>query len=113
MPEGTLTLQGIEIRVVLGVQPVERISRRLAVLDIEWSGRIEPGRPPSVDYASAAGALAGLESLSFEYIEELALAARGLLDERFPSGRWRVTVHKDLPPTNPRSARASITVGPD
>lgn len=113
MPEGVLTLRGIEIRVVLGVLPEERISGRLAILDIEWSGLIEPGRPPAVDYAAACSALAVLEGRAFEYIEELAFAALGLLEERFPPGRWKVTVHKDCPPTDPGSARASVTIGPD
>ena len=85
MPQGTLTLLGIEIRVVLGVLPVERISGRLAVL----------------------------EGRTFEYIEELAFAALELLEQRFPPGRWKVTVHKDCPPTVPGSARASVTIGPD
>jgi dihydroneopterin aldolase len=113
MPEGTLTLRGIELRVVLGVLPVERISGRVAILDMEWSGTIEPGGPPAVDYAAACSTLALLEGRAFEFIEDLAFAALGLLEERFPTGRWKVTVHKDRPQTDPVSARASVTIGPD
>lgn len=94
---------------MLGVHPAERLSERIVSLDVEWSGYCESGSAPAVDYDEVCALLARLDGSSFRFIEELASEALSTLRDRFPEGRWSVTVHKECPPAALRLERASFT----
>jgi dihydroneopterin aldolase len=110
LPEGILRLVGLELRVVVGCMPIEKLHPRLVEMDLEWRGTCIQGSPPVLDYGAAALLIRGLEGRDFDYIEEIAFEALGLLKASFPGGLWTVRITKACPPTVLRSARAVFEV---
>jgi hypothetical protein len=110
LPEGILRLVGLELRVVVGCTPIEKLHPRLVEMDLEWRGACTPGSPPAVDYGAAALLIRGLEGREFDYIEGIAFEALGLLKASFTDGLWTVRITKACPPTALRSARAVFEV---
>jgi hypothetical protein len=110
MPEGILRIRDIELRVVAGALPREKLSPRTLYLNAEWRGRFEPGSPPPVDYSAACSCLAPLGEREYDYIEEVASAALAALRGCFPEGSWTVKVVKVCPPCPLRVGEASFEV---
>ena len=108
MSEYRLSLQDIELRLLLGLLPEERLAPTTVHLDLEWSGRLEPGNPP-VDYSLVCSALAGIGGADFRYIEDVAAAVLELLTASWP-GRWRVSASKYCPPGDLPMKRAVCTL---
>ncbi|NLP05125.1 dihydroneopterin aldolase [Candidatus Fermentibacteria bacterium] len=76
---------------------------------MEWRGAFTPGSTPAVDYEEVCALLSSLDGSSFGFIEDLASEALASLRDRFPAGKWSVTVHKECPPVGLRLDRASFT----
>ncbi len=108
MREGLLRLSGIELGVVIGVLPEERMFPRLVKVDVECRGGWAPGDPPLVDYRSVAGAVGAHAGSAFDLIEDLAGALLASLRPLAPGCEWTVTVGKPCPPVTPRAGEASF-----
>lgn len=93
---GTLELEGLVLRLVLGALPQEKLSRRDVRLDISWTGELTG--VPSVDYAAVCEKLAVLQNRDYDYIEDVASDVLSHLTSGFPRGTWRVRVGKPFPP---------------
>jgi dihydroneopterin aldolase len=105
---GQLFLSGIILRLKLGAEPGEKISRRDIPVDITWSGEVITGM--SVDYSKVCSLLAGVQEMDFLYLEDLASHLLGILRHEFPGGSWKVTVRKPFPPVSLRINSASFTL---
>ena len=107
---GTLFLEGVSLTLRLGALPFERIDPRKVSLDLTWAGDLLSSGLPSVDYSLVCSSLKSKLEPEYLYIEELALDALAILENGWP-GKWKVTVHKDHPPTDPPIGKASVTIG--
>ncbi len=94
--EGRLLLEGLELRVVLGALPGERLSSRSVELDVSTGQPAAGGR--RLDYARVVESLQEMQGGEFEYVEDLAARAAELLLSRWPRRWWTVTVRKVRPP---------------
>ncbi|OPL19014.1 MAG: hypothetical protein AVO35_03560 [Candidatus Aegiribacteria sp. MLS_C] len=105
---GRLDLQGLVLRLRLGVLPEEKLSERDVPLDISWTGEL--GSPPAIDYGDVCHRLAGLQGSDYDYIEDLAADVLRLLTGEFKGGVWSVRVSKPFPPAGLRLRSAAVTV---
>jgi dihydroneopterin aldolase len=105
---GTLELEGLVLRLVLGALPEEKLSLRDVPLDISWTGEVAGG--PAVDYAAVCEKLAVLQNRDYDYIEDVASDVLSLLSAEYPGGHWRVRVRKPFPPAALRIETASFSV---
>ena len=94
--EGRLALEGLVLRVVLGVDPGERLSARSVELDV-CTGQPAAG-DGRLDYAEVVETLKPLQDGRYSYVEDLAAAAVDQLLSSWPRRRWTVTVRKVRPP---------------
>ncbi len=106
---GTLFLEGVSLTLRLGAMPFERIDPRKVSLDLSWSGDLLCSGIPAVDYSVVCSSLKSELEPEYLYIEELALDALVILENGWP-GKWKVTVHKYHPPTDPPVGKASVTI---
>jgi dihydroneopterin aldolase len=107
----SLRLEGIALRVRLGMSARERVSPRTVILNLEWQGCVDPERP-SVDYSDVCDRLRDLNESGFTYIEELTAAVLDMLGSRWP-GSWTVSVSKSYPPVSLPMDRAVCTMEGD
>jgi len=105
---GMLQLDGIVLRLKLGVLPQEKAAARNVPVDLVWKGTVTSG--PAVDYSEVCRYLGRLEDTDYDYLEDLAVDILEMLTGGFPSGEWRVTVKKPWPPTGLKLESASFTV---
>ena len=108
MTTGTLELQGVVLRVRLGVLETEKLSARDLPLDISWTGTLREG--PGVDYAAVCEKLAVLQDRDYDYLEEVAEEVLSLLEREFPEGLWKVRAVKPFPPACLKIGSASFTL---
>jgi dihydroneopterin aldolase len=104
-----LVLEDIELSVVLGMLPAERISPRLAFVSVECEGEPSPGGLLA-DYRDVVAAVAALEGSAFGPVEDLATAVLEKVRQLRPDASWTVSVSKPLPGLPLRLRRASVTV---
>lgn len=105
---GRLDLQGLVLRLRLGVLPGEKLSSRDVPLDISWTGELRS--PPSIDYGDLCRKLAELQDTDYDYMEDLAADVLRLLTGEYGIGRWSVRVSKPFPPAALRLGSAAFTV---
>jgi dihydroneopterin aldolase len=95
----SLELQGLVLRLRLGVLPVEKISERDVPVDLSWTGPHAGGAP--FDYTDVIRTASRFSGACFDLVEDLAEALLGALTAEFPAGTWRVRVRKPWPPVHP------------
>ncbi len=106
---GTLFLEGVSLTLRLGAIPFERIDPRKVSLDLSWTGDLLNSGLPVVDYSLVCSSLKSKLEPEYLFIEELARDALAILEDDWP-GKWKVTVHKYHPPTDPPMGKASVTI---
>lgn len=104
----TLELEGLVLRLRLGVLEEERLCERDVPVDLAWTGIHAGGA--RFDYAEVARAAARFSGAEYGLVEELAEALLDALAAEFPGGSWRVRVRKPWPPVAPRMECAVFTL---
>jgi len=106
-----LSIEGISLRVRLGLLAVEKLSPVLVSIDLQWRGISDPDRP-SVDYSEVCSRIREREDRVFVYIEDLAGEILEMLCSSW-SGHWKVSVSKHYPPAALPMLRAVCTLEGD
>ena len=108
---GQLSIEGISLRVRLGLLAAEKLSPTSVSIDLQWSG-ISDSEIPPVDYSEVCAMIRELEDRVFVYIEDLAGEILDMLCRSW-SGHWKVSVSKFCPPAALPLLRAVCTLEGD
>lgn len=105
---GKLDLEGLVLRLRLGVLPQEKVSCRDVPVNLSWTGSFD--RSPPVDYSEVCEKLAVIQDRDYDYIEDLAAEILDILCREYRRGRWTVRVVKPCPPAGLRLQAASFEI---
>jgi dihydroneopterin aldolase len=95
----SMEIQGMVLRLRLGILPVEKVCERDVPVDLKWTGTHAGGAP--FDYTAVTRTASRFSGSGFDLIEDLAEALLAALASEFPAGTWTVSVRKPWPPVDP------------